>query len=112
CFFPSRADLGDFHANDSTLGRDRDESSCKEMSAYLVKTYSERGRFLEEDFEHGIRPVFSGQAAQHDSRSTFLHDDGSQRDINGTDVKELFHHVFVGLWIEVVEIRFNLYHPF
>ena len=25
------------------------------MSVYLVKTYSERGRFLEENFEHGIR---------------------------------------------------------
>lgn len=82
------------------------------MSAYFVKTYSERGRFLKEDFEHGTPPVFSGQATQHDPWPTFLHDDGSQCDINSTDLKKLFHDVFVGLWTEVVEVRFNLYHPF
>ena len=107
-FVPFGADLGNFHANDSALGRDRDDSSGKNMSAYLVKTYSERGRFLKEDFEHGIHPIFSGQAAQHDSWSTFLHDDRNQRDIDSTDLKELFHDVFIDLWTEVVEIRFNV----
>ena len=64
------------------------------MAAHFVKTYSERGRFLEEDFEHGVHAVFSGQTAQHDSRPTFFHDDGGECNINGPDLKKLFHYVY------------------